>query len=310
MNEFDRDLEIAQHRWMTGDTAGAIDALRMVLSQAPEHAYAHALLAGCLLDSRRIHAALHEVELALGLEPDLFMARYLYAQVLVAHRRFAEATEALGQLIAEHPTAPELYRAMSDLVTARGEGGSEECRVLLKKALELEPDSPATLADCAQFHLHRGELDDARLMAGRALEASPEHLRALWIMGEVLLLQGQVDEAREHAAWVLSKNAEHRGALFLLAKLKARRSPLMGPWWRFISWVGLGGEARGIIILLGMYVVFRVSSLTLEIEGYDAAFTALNFAWLGFVVYCLVAPVMFRKALQSELEQVTLKRDF
>ena len=72
----------------------------------------------------------------------------------------------------------------------------------------------------------------------------------------------------------------------------------------------LVGEARAIIILLGMYVVFRVSSLTLEIEDYDTAFIVLNFAWLGFVVHCLVAPVMFRKGLQSELEQVTLKRDF
>jgi hypothetical protein len=72
----------------------------------------------------------------------------------------------------------------------------------------------------------------------------------------------------------------------------------------------LAAEARAIIILLGMYVVFRVSSLTLEIEDYDTAFVVLNFVWLGFVVYCLVAPVMFRKALHSELEQVTLKRDF
>ena len=106
VSDSQRELELAHHKWLVGDTASAIQSLRMVLAQDPEHAYAHALLAGCLLDTRRIHAALHEIELALGLEPDLFVARYLHAQILVAHRRFPQAVDALQQLIAEHPTAP------------------------------------------------------------------------------------------------------------------------------------------------------------------------------------------------------------
>jgi predicted Zn-dependent protease len=306
----DQQIRIAEHRWSIGDTAGAMRELQEVLTEEPGHALAHAMLGGCLLDARRIHAALHEVEIALSLEPELFLARLIHAQVLTAHRRFAQAERALAMLVQEMPEHAALYRAMSDMLALRGEAGSEERRTWLARALELDPDSATTLADCADFHFRRGELDDAEHMATRALQASPEHLQAAWIMGEVKQAQGDVDGAREHAAWVLARNAEHRGAIALLARIKARRSPVLGLWWRFVSWVGLGGEARAIIILVTMYVAFRLTSLTLQIEGYDTAYNVVTIAWLGFVLYCLFAPVVFRRALQKELDNVRLKENF
>ena len=306
----EQQLQIAEHRWSVGDTTGAISELQAVLTEDPDNADAHAMLGGCLLDSKRIYAALHEVEIALALDPELFLARLVRAQVLSAHRRFSEAEHELATLIQEAPEQASLYRAMSDMVTLRGEGGSEERRTWLARALELAPDNSTTLSDCAHFHLQRGEWDDAEQMARRALESNPEHIAAAWTMGEVKQAQGDVDAAREHAAWVLSRNAEHRGAIALLARIKARRSPVLGLWWRFVSWVGLGGEARAIVILVAMYVAFRMVSLTLEIEGYDTAYTGVSVAWLGFVVYCLVALMLFQRALRSEIQNVKLKDDF
>ena len=304
------DLDLAHHRWQVGDIHGAMQTLRAVLAEDPDEPLAHAMLAGCLLDARRIHAALHEVEIALSLTPDLYMARLLRAQILTAHRRFDEAEAHLAELVQEAPDDPGLYRALADVQVLRGESGSDARQAWLRKALELDPASPATLSDCAHFHLSRREIDDAAMMATRALEANPAHLEALYTMGEVKLAQGDADDAREHAALVLSQNAEHRGAIMLLAKIKASRSPWLGTWWRFVSWVGLGGEARAIIILAAMYVGYRFASLTLELEGFTSAYSALNLVWLAFVIYCLVAPAIFRRALQSELAQVRLDKNF
>jgi predicted Zn-dependent protease len=305
-----RELDLAHHRWQVGDINGATQILRAVLAEDPDEALAHAMLAGCLLDGRRIHAALHEVGIALAIAPDLYLAQLLRGQILAAHRRFDEAEAHLAQLVQSDPQDASLYRALADRQVLRGESGNDARRALLAKALELDPSSPATLSDCAHFHLTRREIEDAALMATRALEANPEHLAALYTMGEVKLAQGDADDARQHAALVLSQNAEHRGALTLLAKIKASRSPLLGTWWRFVSWVGLGGEGRAIIILALMYVGYRFTSLTLELEGYVNAYSILNIAWLGFVIYCLVAPVLFRRALQRELAEVKLKQDF
>ena len=91
VSDSQRELELAHHKWLVGDTASAIQSLRMVLAQDPEHAYAHALLAGCLLDTRRIHAALHEIELALGLEPDFVVVHE------VLRPRVSIGTEPLNQ---------------------------------------------------------------------------------------------------------------------------------------------------------------------------------------------------------------------
>lgn len=305
-----RQLGIASYRYEIGDIHGAMRDLQSYLSEDPDSALAHAMLAGCLLHMRRIHAALNEARIALTLEPEQFLARLMHARVLMAHRKFDAAHDELDALIARHPEEAGLCRAMADLYMLRGEAGGAGRQKWLSRALQLEPSNSATLSDCAHYHLHRGELDLAEQMATQALQAAPESVSGAWIMGEIMLARGDLDAAREQAAFVLSRNAEHRGALTLLTHIKARRSPLLGLWWRFASWVSLGGEARAILILVGMFVAYRVSSVTLDLEGYDTAYMAVNIFWLAFVLYTFVAPVLLRRALQRELEEVRLDKNF
>jgi Flp pilus assembly protein TadD len=66
--------QMAQHH-----LRGAIETLRQVLSLDPDNAQAHALLATCLHDEKRLFAADHEARAALALDADLPCAHYAMA---------------------------------------------------------------------------------------------------------------------------------------------------------------------------------------------------------------------------------------
>ena len=63
--ELERWLLQAQRQMEQGHLEGAAESLRRVLTLDPDLADAHAMLALCLLDLRRLHAAQHEAELAM-----------------------------------------------------------------------------------------------------------------------------------------------------------------------------------------------------------------------------------------------------
>jgi hypothetical protein len=62
--------------------------------------------------------------------------------------------------------------------------------------------------------------------------------------------------------WALRQDPADRGALRLMASIKARRNPFLGLWWRYATWMGSLGEGRAIVVLLGMYVVYRLGTIT------------------------------------------------
>ena len=88
MIEPHRALALAELRLTSGNSRGAIDLLRMALSQEPDHPEAHALLAIALLDERRFTAAHHEAGLALAIDPAVPGALYALGEVCIARRRF------------------------------------------------------------------------------------------------------------------------------------------------------------------------------------------------------------------------------
>ena len=92
----ERWLILAQQQMDQGQLEGAVDSLRQVLSIDPDDSDPHALLAICLLDLRRLHAAEHESGMALALEPLSGLALYASALVLMARRKFPAAGGALS----------------------------------------------------------------------------------------------------------------------------------------------------------------------------------------------------------------------
>ena len=306
----ERTIDFAFDQYQRGNLNGAIDSLKRVLADDPDHASAHALLSFCLLDMRRAHAAEHEAGMALALEPENEMAHHAMALSLLARRRFKDAEAHAAQMLDFSPEEPAYYRLLASILEVQGtRKGKAHAHALLEKALELAPDDANTLAALGSYHLQRGKLEQALHFARETLQTIPEHIDGLVLMGGIALRTGDTTTARDHALWALRSNATHRGALHLMAGIKARENPLLGWWWRFATWMGELGSGRAITVLLCAFLVYRLSALILTDLGHPDAANMLQLVWLALCIYTWVGPGLFQKAVKRELETVKL-RDF
>ncbi|MEL6188659.1 MAG: hypothetical protein AAFU79_28910, partial [Myxococcota bacterium] len=115
---------------------------------------------------------------------------------------------------------------------------------------------------------------------------------------------------RDHAVWALRSDSSQEMALYLMAAIKARKSPLLGFWWRYSVWLGALGEGRAMAVLLFVFAAYRILDLALRQSGWPQFAEMLGWVWLGVCAYTWVGPVMFQRALVEELGQVKLDEDF
>ena len=297
--DIDKLIERAYTQRRHQDIQGSIETLRQALTLDADSAHAHALLAVCLHDQRRIHAAEYEARAALALNPEFTFGHYAMAIVSIAQRRFKPAEDHLHAALALDPGNPSILRALAQLYNLWGR--RREVLPLLEKARDSDPDDADTWAALAEHSRDQRDFKQAESFARRALEIEPENADALLTMGYLLLERNETQEAREHALLVLQNNAVHEGAIQLLGAVKARQSLLLGLWWRFNSFFGGGSMTRRVVLLIGIYLVYRASMIALDDFGHRQAGTFAQFAWLGFCVYTWVGPAIFQKQLRKEL---------
>jgi Tfp pilus assembly protein PilF len=310
MTEFNvgRQLAMATRFLEVGNLDGAIDMLRQALTFDPDEPDAHALLALCLVERRRIHAARHEAEIAVTLDPESPLSHRAMATVLIATRRFAEAGPHVQAVIDHDPNDPDAYLLRAQLLSLQG----DEHAMLrdLEKALELDPENVDARVRLGHHHLERGRIGDAFAESRAALEIDPESHAALLLRGWVALRRGDPAEARDHAIWVLRDDPSDRAALQLLAAVKADTSRLLGLWWKWNTWMGSLGDGRAIVVLLVAFVVYRVATIFVAYDlDQPVAAQVINLAWLGLVAYTWLGPAIFFRRLKEELRTVRL-RDF
>ncbi|MFL1549862.1 tetratricopeptide repeat protein [Pseudomonas sp. D47] len=162
----------------------------------------------------------------------------------------------------------------------------------------------------AQFHRASGHWDQAHQFARQALQADPSNAGAVVVLGHLLLREGDINGARDHAIWALQENATNVAALHLLTAVKARSNVFLGAWWRFNSWMNERSATRAIVLLLFMFVVYRVVVITLATQGHPQVAQMIDWVWLAFAAYTFAAPQIFRRLLEKELAQVKLSKEF
>jgi tetratricopeptide (TPR) repeat protein len=306
MNGLPRFIERAEHLYAIGHVDGAIDELKRALTDDPDHAEAHAWLALCLLRKRRLHAAGVEANLAMTLGPELLLSQLVAAEVAIAKRDFKAAGQHIETLLAEAPENPAFHRLKARWLTLTGK---RELRLAaLEAAQRLVPDDPETLAALSEHFAEAGQRERARQLAEDALRLDAENHNALVAMGWALLLSGDKTGAREHALAALRADALAPDALALLTSIKTRSNPLLGAWWHYATWMQRLGAAGSVSVLLAAFVLYRVAVIVAEQQGASGLAGGIQIAWLAVVAYSFVGPIMFRKALQRELESVELRR--
>lgn len=301
----DRELRRAEHLNSIGQVDGAIDTLKRVLTDDPDHADAHALLAICLLRKRRLYAARVEGEIALTLAPDSLLGHWVGAELAIASRKFDVAGRHIEHLLAESPQSPEFHRLKARLMSLTGHG--RQRLPVLEQALACDPNDPETLADLADYYRDTGNLDEAERYAREALGISAENVSALLALGHVMLDRGQTERARELALSALQADPENAGSLHLMTAIKARSNVFLGLWWRYASWATRVGTTRNVVVLLVAYFIYRALMIATSEAGAESAAGIISIAWLTIVAYSFVGPMLFNRALKKELESVRLR---
>ncbi len=291
-----------------GQVDAAIEMLATLLGAEPDHAAAHALLAICLVRRKRLHAARLEAERSLELEPEGVFPHLAAAAVAGADRRFPVAERHLHEARALDPGSPDVEIQLARLYNFWGK--ADQAAEHAAHAMDLAPDDPDALALSGEIAFARGDKATAAERAGEGLALDPEHVDSLVLMGQCDLYKGDTERAREHVSWALQIDPSDAGALALLCAIKARESFWTGLWWRFQSFVSSGSGTRTILLLLGMFMTYRVSVILAVDMGRQDIADVLRIAWLAFAAYTWIAPEWFSRALRKEMEQVQLRRDF
>lgn len=291
-----------------GNNRRAIESLRRVLSSEPNDSEAHALLAVCLVDGRRLSAAETEAKLSLAGAPLSPLSHLAMGQVSFARRDFRRAEESFRTVLELEPDESAHHRRLGNLFLAVGR--REEAESELQHALELDPADPENLVALGRHRLQTGAVDEAERLAREALTLSPANRDALVLMGAVLLRRGDVEAAREHAIWAIRIDPTDRGALHLLAAIKAKTSWFLGFWWRYNTWCSEVGSKNAAVVLLAAFILYRfLTQFLVDVDQPQGA-ELVSYAWLGICVYSWVGPGIFVRALQKELQTVHLRKGF
>ncbi len=308
MDTLDRLFSQAFSRLDVGNYNGAMDPLREILGREPDNGGAHALLSVCLYNMKRIHAAHHEAGAALAAEANSPLPHYAMTMSLMGLGKNREAEEHLNILLEMDPEDPDYLMIQAELYELTGR--EKEVGGVLRRALELAPDNPAVKTAIGTDCLERGKRDVAEAIALEVLEEYPEHQDALTLMGFICLRRGDIEGAREHAIWALQQNPTDHDVLRLLSAIKARKSRLLGLWWRYHAWISELGQSRAILVLLGAFILYRMTSIHLNQNDHALMAGAIHFFWIGVCIYTWIGPELFRRSLQKETGDVMLSDEF
>jgi Tfp pilus assembly protein PilF len=304
MREIERLLERAQLQIRHRNLPAAVESLRQALTQDPDHAQAHAMLALCLHSQKRLYAAAYEARAALAHGPDSAFVHHAAGVVDIAQRLFKSAEHHLQTALGLDPGNPTSLRTLAQLYQLWNR--HREALPLLEKAREADPEDADNWAALAEYYRARREFEQAEQLARHALELEPENTEALLAMGYLLLQRGDTEAAREHALLVLRDDAGLESAIYLLGAVKARRSPLLGLWWRFNAYFGAGSVTRRVVLLIGFSLAYQVALLAVTDLGYPDAASPINYLWLAFCAYTWIGPTLFARQLRRELAPARL----
>jgi tetratricopeptide (TPR) repeat protein len=301
-------LEQAEVQRRLGNHQGATQLAQRALSLDPDHAVAHATLAAILLDARRLAAAGIEARAALTRDASDPYIHRVAAAVLTAERKLDDAWAHC--LIAMQGPAPAPSAFVLGARIQRLQGDRDQARELLHEALAIDAAYTDALSALAQLALDAGDRDEAARLVQLALESDPADHDAHVIAGFVDLARGDTAGAENHARFVLRNDATSYAALELWTAIQARRSWMLGAWWRLNAWLVRGDDRRRIAVLMAGFVVVRIAVIITDEIGLEGLSQVLAFSWLGLCAYTWFAPGLFRRMLARSLETVRLDPEF
>ena len=291
-----------------GQNDRAIELLKQLLSEDPNHAMCHGLLASCLLEKKRLHAAEHELAIALRLAPINAYLVLTQARVFVFKNKPKQALTCCDDALAINPELSGALLLKSNIYALLDKKSERfEC---LQQAASLDPNSVDVITAIGDFYHSTGKHKKAFEVASDALAMDPQDVDANVLMGKIQLVLGNAEDAEYHAMFAISQNPESEAALKLFSNIKMRKNIFLGLWWRFNSWITTAGNLKSSAILVFGYLLFTLLSRVLADLEYEQLSDVTSYSWLAIVVYSWVCIPMYYKQLKKEVEKFRFDSDF
>lgn len=298
-------IRLAERQMNLSNPRGAIEPLRQVLAEDPNHALAHAYMAACLHDTGHHKDARAAAKTALSLAPELAFAHYIAGTITLLQGDHRAAEQHLTQARVLAPGDGRIYRQLARLYRE-----TDRRRLVpptLEEGLRHAPRDTGLLADIGKHFVDAGKIAAAEGKAREVLQIDPESVDGNVLMGHVRLRQGDIEGAREHSLIALNKDATDYAALHLLCSIKVRMNPLLGWWWYYSVWsLRLGRFGTSVVAAAVLLVIFLLHVAT-DPSGGPGLIILL---WFGYAFYTSIGARLFNRALRRELAAVRLKHNY
>ncbi len=304
----DHRIELAESYYQQGRYDLAIDLLKKLLSEEPDEAYFHGLLAGCLLGKARLHAAEHELGIALALAPNHSYLYLIKARLSYLKKSFRDTLDDCDEASRLDPTNIDALLLKSSVLQTMGQ--LNEALTCIESAANLAPDSISVTIAFGDYYLNTGELDKSEAYALEALKKDAQNESANILMGNIQLGKGNTEEAEYHAKFVILNNPNATDALRLFSNIKMRKNLFAGLWWRVNSKIAQLSNIKGSLVLILAFLFFNLLSQIVKDLGYPGASTFISLFWLVVVIYSWLMIPYYHKTLKKELEKFSFNRNF
>lgn len=283
--------------------------LRQALGAEPDDAYAHALLALCLIERKQLDDATDEARQAIHLAPDYDFAHYVLAKVMYERDRYAEARAAIEEAIRLDPEDPD-YRGLLSAIHF-DERRWEEALGAAEEGLALDAEHAGCTNLRAMALVKLGRAREAGDSIDAALARDPENAVTHANRGWTLLEQGSASEALEHFREALRLNPQNEWARTGIVEALKARNPVYAMMLRYFLWMSRLSRQAQWGVIIGGYFANRVLSQAAE-SNPDLApwLMPLRILYVAFVVLSWTAEPLFNLLLRlNRFGRLALSRE-
>lgn len=217
--------KLAEMKLKAGDLQEALRQSEQAAAEGPDDPGVLILYAGVLDALDRQAEAEAQYRAVMAKDPDRADAFLLLSGLYVKQGEAAKAVELLEGFVKRHPDD-----ATARYFLGRAEEGAGDLKGAyqnLKKAYELDPDNHNIGIDVARIALKNDKPSEAQKVCRSILAKDPTHLLARKVLSQLLVSQNNLSEALEHLAVLQSQepdptDAQFRTALILMKQLKLK----------------------------------------------------------------------------------------
>lgn len=283
-------LLFQQQRWDLAATE-----LRAVLTAAPDHAPAHALLALILVQQDQLAEALTEAKQAIASDPELPFAHRALATVLMQQQQFEPAAAAIDQAIQLDPHEVDLYSTLAQIRLQQKRW--PDALAAAERGLEIAPEDTDCLNLRSVALVRLGRRAEASDTLDASLAHDPDNPYTHQARGFALLHAGDAKGALHHFQEALRRDPTLESSRAGLVEALKARNPLYRLILGWFLWLDRFSKGRQLQIVLGLWLAARFGSAGLRDAGYATAGDIVGFSWLGFVLLTACSVPLFNLLL-------------